>query len=122
MLYVAETLATMKNTRKVIVYLEATWCSSRTSMTAASGHCGSRCYRSPPKTTSACIPWTPMGLRPQPRLILNPYLSLARETGGHAVLFSNSFDEGLKRIFAENSSYYLLAYQPVTLKPTRSGR
>ena len=35
----------------------------------------------------------------------------ARNTGGSAVVRTNDFDAGLDRIFAENSSYYLLGYQ-----------
>jgi hypothetical protein len=40
------------------------------------------------------------------------YLSVADYTGGHAVINTNDFVPGIKRIFQENSSYYLLAYQP----------
>jgi hypothetical protein len=42
----------------------------------------------------------------------NKRKAVARRTGGRALINSNSFDEGLARIFEENSSYYLLAYQP----------
>jgi VWFA-related protein len=42
----------------------------------------------------------------------DPYLSVADYTGGHAVVNTNDFVPGVKRIFQENSSYYLLAYQP----------
>ena len=40
------------------------------------------------------------------------YRSLAAETGGHAVVDSNDFAPGIKQIFLENSSYYLMAYAP----------
>ena len=40
------------------------------------------------------------------------YLSLAGETGGRAVVASNDFAPGIKQIFLENSSYYLMAYAP----------
>jgi len=43
---------------------------------------------------------------------VDPYLSVADYTGGHAVVATNDFVPGVKRIFQENSSYYLLAYQP----------
>ncbi len=35
----------------------------------------------------------------------------AANTGGLAVVNTNDFDEGLDRIFVENSSYYLMGYQ-----------
>ncbi|HEX5070694.1 MAG TPA: VWA domain-containing protein [Vicinamibacterales bacterium] len=43
---------------------------------------------------------------------IDSYLSVADYTGGHAVVNTNDFAPGIKRIFLENSSYYLLAYQP----------
>jgi VWFA-related protein len=38
----------------------------------------------------------------------------AEQTGGLAVVNTNEFDPGLDRVFNENSSYYLLGYQPAT--------
>lgn len=40
------------------------------------------------------------------------YRAVAENTGGHAVVNSNDFVPGLKQVLLENSSYYLLAYQP----------
>jgi VWFA-related protein len=40
------------------------------------------------------------------------YRVVADYTGGHAVVGSNDFLPGLRRIYLESSSYYLLAYQP----------
>ena len=40
------------------------------------------------------------------------YISVADYTGGHAVFNTSDFAPGIKRIFQESSSYYLLAYQP----------
>jgi VWFA-related protein len=40
------------------------------------------------------------------------YLAVAENTGGHAVIQSNDAMPGLRQILVENSSYYLLAYQP----------
>ena len=47
--------------------------------------------------------------------VVNPpehYLAIAENTGGHAVVGSNDSMPGLRRVLVENSSYYLLAYQP----------
>jgi hypothetical protein len=40
------------------------------------------------------------------------YLTVADNTGGHAVVNTNDFAPGIRQIFLENSSYYLIAYQP----------
>ena len=40
------------------------------------------------------------------------YLTVADNTGGRAIVATNDFTPGIRRIFTENSSYYLLAYQP----------
>jgi len=40
------------------------------------------------------------------------YLVVAEHTGGSAIINTNDFAPGIRRIFVENSSYYLLAYQP----------
>jgi len=40
------------------------------------------------------------------------YLTVADNTGGHAVVMNNDLEPGIQRIFQMNSSYYLLAYQP----------
>jgi VWFA-related protein len=48
--------------------------------------------------------------------------TIAEETGGFAVVNSNDFDKGLKRIDAESSDYYVLGYyssNPDPLKRTR---
>src|SRR6185369_15193533 len=37
---------------------------------------------------------------------------MAANTGGHAVVNSNTFEEGIAQVFRENSSYYLLGFQP----------
>ena len=41
------------------------------------------------------------------------YREVAENTGGHAVVNSNDFMPGLKQVLVQNSSYYLLAYQPM---------
>ena len=40
------------------------------------------------------------------------YGAVASNTGGHAVINSNDFMPGVRQIYVENSSYYLIAYQP----------
>ena len=40
------------------------------------------------------------------------YLSVADYTCGHAVINTNDLKPGIRRIFLESSSYYLIAYQP----------
>jgi VWFA-related protein len=40
------------------------------------------------------------------------YLTVAENTGGYAVVNTNDFQPGIRRIYLESSSYYLLAYQP----------
>jgi VWFA-related protein len=40
------------------------------------------------------------------------YLIVAENTGGHPIVATNDFEPGLRQIFVENSSYYLMAYAP----------
>jgi len=44
--------------------------------------------------------------------IRDNYLAVAENTGGRAIVATNDFAPGIRRIFVENSSYYLLAYSP----------
>lgn len=44
---------------------------------------------------------------------------LAEETGGFAVVNQNDFDQGLKRIDAETSDYYMLGYYSSNPDPTK---
>jgi VWFA-related protein len=46
--------------------------------------------------------------------------TIAGDTGGFLVSGTNAFDAGLKRVLAENDSYYLMAYAPSNAK--RDGR
>jgi VWFA-related protein len=58
----------------------------------------------------------PPGPRPQPKCPPGPeveYLrTLAGNTGGRAIVDTNDFESGVAAIFEENSSYYLLGFQP----------
>jgi VWFA-related protein len=60
------------------------------------------------------------GLQNELRLQHNSLRTLAEETGGIAVINTNSFDETFGRIVQDNSSYYVLAYYPPN--PKRDGR
>jgi VWFA-related protein len=50
------------------------------------------------------------------------YVTVAEQTGGHAVVGSNDLAPGIRQIFLENSSYYLLAYQPTRANDGRFRR
>jgi VWFA-related protein len=60
------------------------------------------------------------GLQNELRLQHNSLRTLAEETGGFAVINTNSFDNTFSRIVEENSSYYVLAYYPPN--PKRDGK
>jgi len=112
MLYVAQNLATMKNRRKSIVFFGGalSYCSG----VEECGYCEvwQKFVQVARENNVAVYPVDTMGLRPGSQRASDGYISLANETGGRAVINSNSFTEGLTRIYEENSSYYLLAYQP----------
>lgn len=50
-----------------------------------------------------------------------PLTTLANDTGGRAILNSNSFSDGFRRALNESSSYYLLAWRPET-EAERTGK
>jgi VWFA-related protein len=60
------------------------------------------------------------GLQNELRLQHNSLRTLAEETGGFAVINTNSFEGTFNRIVEENSSYYVLAYYPPN--PKRDGK
>jgi len=62
----------------------------------------------------------PRGLQNELRLQHNSLRTLAEETGGFAVINTNSFEQTFNRIVEENSSYYVLAYYPPN--PKRDGK
>ena len=62
----------------------------------------------------------PRGLQNELRLQHNSLRTLAEETGGFAVINTNSFENTFNRIVEENSSYYVLAYYPPN--PKRDGK
>jgi VWFA-related protein len=126
-LYAAQNLGTMKNRRKAIVFF-----GGRMTFCTGSSDCGEcelweKYVQVARESNVSVYPVDTMGLRPwrpggfggaarQP----DGYLSLADYVGGRALINNNSFTEGLARIYAENTSYYLLAYQPTN--PEDDGR
>jgi VWFA-related protein len=62
----------------------------------------------------------PGGLQNELRLQHNSLRTFAEETGGFAVINTNSFAGAFDRIVQENSSYYVLAYYPPN--PKRDGK
>jgi VWFA-related protein len=62
----------------------------------------------------------PGGLQHELRLQQNSLRTFAEETGGFAVINTNSFAGAFDRIVQENSSYYVLAYYPPN--PKRDGK
>ena len=114
MLYLAENLATMKNRRKAIVFF-----GGKLNFCGGIKPCGEcevwqRFVQVAREANVSVYPVDTAGLR-----IGGPpdsYLTLAAHTGGRALVNNNSFTEGLARIYEENSSYYLLAYQPTVVE------
>ncbi|HEX5070697.1 MAG TPA: VWA domain-containing protein [Vicinamibacterales bacterium] len=111
MKYVTENLAALKNLRKVIVYFGG----SLAFDTSPADPCGliwSQFVQLANENNVTAYAVDTMGLRPRTQRANDAYLELAHHTGGRAVINSNAFEEGLTAIVAENTSYYLLAYQP----------
>ncbi len=57
------------------------------------------------------------GLRDEVRFAQRSLQMVSAETGGFAVVNNNEFDGAFERIVRENSSYYVLAYDPPDHKP-----
>jgi hypothetical protein len=123
MLYLAQDLGTIPGSRKVIVYFGdglivpqglADDCGAAQTLD------GSVRYRATTAREHQSINTIGLVGGRNAQLINDDYLTVANETGGRAVINSNSFDEGIARIFAENDSYYLLAYQPTKRRGRRS--
>jgi len=47
-------------------------------------------------------------------------VAAAANTGGRTIMNTNEFDTGIKEVFAENESYYLIGFEPAN--PTADGR
>ena len=60
----------------------------------------------------------PMGLRASGGSGVVDWLqTVSDNTGGHAIVNTNDFEPGITQMFRENSSYYLVGYQPTDVKP-----
>jgi len=107
---IIEQLATIPDRRKAIVYFggELPW-------TSAPDECGiywdwRELFASADQAHVTINPVDTMGLRTKG--MRDHYLTVAEHTGGRAIVNTNDFAPGIRRIFVENSSYYLLAYVP----------
>jgi VWFA-related protein len=129
MLYIARTMAAMKNKRKVIVVFSGAL--DFTTFTLAPCQRGvlyQQVVQVANENNISIYPVDTMGLRPAMHMgrpvrsgpMVDVYISLAHHAGGHALINLNSFDDGLRSIFEENTSYYLLAYEPTN--PAEDGR
>ena len=70
-------------------------------------------------------PPNPGGVQPppptcQPGVEIDYLVQVAAATGGRPVVNNNDFEPGLKQVFAENASYYLLGYQ--STNPAHDGK
>lgn len=108
--------------RKLIVYI-----SSGIGIDWTSGtHCGSpqkaemnRAFREAQLSNASIYPVDPSGLRVDARLggPIEYLQVMAEHTGGRPIINHNFPEREVPRIFAENSSYYLLAYELKGAKP-----
>jgi len=117
MLYLTQDLGTIPGSRKAIVYFGG----GLTIEKGAADECGAHqlwmdLFAAAQQQHVSIYPIDTMGLRvgAAAQRVVDDFRTVAQETGGRAVINNNSFDEGIARIFAENDSYYLLAYQPST--------
>ncbi|HEX5070696.1 MAG TPA: VWA domain-containing protein [Vicinamibacterales bacterium] len=105
---VVDHLATIPDRRKAIVY----WGAFLPYMNdCGSGFYWDRILQQAQQAHVTINPIDTMGLR-FGSVASDKYKSLADDTGGYAVVDSNDFAPGIRRIFLENSSYYLMAYAP----------
>jgi VWFA-related protein len=111
MLYVSQSLSSMKNRRKAIVYFGGAL-QFGTSPASDCGIIWAEMVQVANEHNITVYTVDTMGLRPGSQRSNDEYLELAHHTGGTALINNNTFEEGITRIFDENTSYYLLAYQP----------
>ena len=115
LLNVMDNLSTLRNQRRSIVYF-----GPRLGFYFGGGPPGcpsqakqlwTEVFESSQRSHISVYPIDTMGLRVGSQRAVDVYITLANETGGRATFNSNSFDEGITRVFTENSSFYLLGYQ-----------
>jgi len=124
---VVDNLSTLPDRRKAILYFgaEIPWADTpghtegMEKMGATSDVCGTywawrKIFATAEQGHVTINPVDTVGLRTGKfaNQVADRYRAVAENTGGHAVVMSNDFVPGLKQVLLENSSYYLLAYQP----------
>ena len=77
--------------------------------------CGLRVQKPQPPAMPGGLPPPPPTC--QPGLEVDYLLTMADQTNARAVVNTNDFEPGIQAIFDENSSYYLLGYQPAAPAP-----
>src|SRR5262245_20078309 len=111
---VVENLATLPDRRKSVVYFGGSmpWadqpggqCNTYWMWRDVFAHAQQGNVTISPVQTAGLVPFQKPGWNDR-------YTSVAEQTGGHAIVNTNDFAPGVRQIFLESSSYYLLAYQP----------
>jgi hypothetical protein len=134
-----EYLAVVPQRRKTLVYLSGGMSVDIGARTIAGPlsppddierrNCGARvvnamsdAFRSAQQANVNIYGMDPMGLRTDVHLGSPTGLSVeflqtvSENTGGKAIVNTNDFEPGITQMFRENSSYYLLGYQPANVK------
>jgi VWFA-related protein len=111
---VVTNLSTLPDRRKAIVYFGADmpWADREGDDVCGTFWMWRAIFAAAEQAHVTINPVDTVGLRLSAGPIVDHYRSVADYTGGHAVVMSNDFVPGLKQVLLENSSYYLLAYQP----------
>lgn len=114
MLYLTQDLGTVPGSRKAIIYFGGGLYIEKSPDECGAHQLWMDLFAAAQMQHVSIYPIDTMGLRvgAAAQRVVDDFRTVAQETGGRAVINNNSFDEGIARIFAENDSYYLLAYQP----------
>jgi VWFA-related protein len=106
---VVESLAPIPDRRKAIVYFggHMPWANTLTGDPCFTYSRWQEIFAAAQQSHVTINPVYTMGMG-----IPDSYIAVADNTGGHAIVGSNDFEPGIHQVLLENSSYYLLAYQP----------